>query len=194
MNNKQGINLFKTVRIQRSTKKDVKYTYIFASLAMLTLSIGGLIGIFIWKGTESQKLSKVEDGNKSIQTEIDSPSYTDMKKKVYELNRKAELITPLVAEDSDIIEIINFARNELPEGLTLDAISMDKNGFLSFAGLAQDFTTIGKMMQSYLDSTNFSEFNIESINRVDDEDRLIEGVGFSITFRYSKINYIDTSY
>lgn len=182
---KQGINLFKTEKVKRKEESDAKYTYIFASLTVLTLSIGALMGMIIWKGTVNRQLDNVNKDIAGVQTQIEAPENVAIRQKVYELNRKVEIIQPIVDGDLDLTKALDTVREEMPTDTKLEKIELNDDRILIIGGVSKDFRTIGKIIQVFSDSNNFSDFNIESINRIDDKSLLIEGVKFSFAVSYT---------
>lgn len=182
---KQGINLFKTEKVKRKEESDAKYTYVFASLTVLTLSIGALMGVIIWKGTVNRQLENVNKDIAGVQTQIESPENVAIRQKVYELNRKVEIIQPIIDGDIDLTKAIDTVREEMPQDTKLEKIEFNDDRILIVGGVSKDFRTIGKIIQTFSDSNDFSDFNIESINRIDDKSLLIEGVKFSFAVSYT---------
>ncbi|MCA9382077.1 PilN domain-containing protein [Candidatus Dojkabacteria bacterium] len=190
---KQGINLFKTEKVKRKEESDVRYTYVFASLTVLTLSIGALMGMFIWKGTVNRQLDNVNKDISKVEGQIESPENVAIRQKVYELNRKAELIQPIVEKDVNLNKAIDSIRAEIPQDTKLEDIELNDDRILIIGGISKDFRTIGKIIQLFSDSKNFSDFNIESINRVDDKSLLIEGVKFTFSVTFTPDKVVDST-
>jgi Tfp pilus assembly protein PilN len=139
--------------------------------------------MIIWEDTTRDKLTKIDNNIVAVQADINSEKFVDLRKKIYELNKKSELILPIVEKRADLVEIVNAARKEVPEGVKVDSISLSEDNILTLSGISIDFRTIGKMMQKFTDSEDFSDFEVASINRVDKESNLIGGVRFQFELR-----------
>ncbi len=81
MSKKEGINLFQTTRVARKAKSETKYTYLFATLALITLALGGFIAMIIWEDTTKDKLTKIENNITAVQADINSEKFVDLRKK-----------------------------------------------------------------------------------------------------------------
>lgn len=153
---------------------------VFFSVSALIIVLVSAVGLYVLKANKDSALKTKNAEYASLQQQINSPPLKDLDKQIVDLQNGLAVYQSTLSGKIYWSKMFTELERTVPKSIIYTALSVDEKKALKVSGLADDFSSIAKLMASLTSSKGFT--NVKLVSSQISETAGVGKVSFSLSF------------